>query len=388
MSMQSIKTDALDDFGALLSGLAKPSLRQPEACNIVLPAGTTVVSSDNHWSCMEDIFYEGFPTHLKERAPRWVGRKGKGFWTVNGQPVLPPALIESVSDFETVEGSWSLAPRMRDLSAEGIDKEIAFPNTLAAFYTFPDLEVREWIFRIYNRYLARLQKEAPGRFYGVGLANYWDMGKARESIQEAKALGLKTVLLPQYPKGENRVDLDYCSPEMEPLWSALEEAAIPVCFHVGEFAKAGPGGLAIGAMVGFGPFRKTLGELIFGGILDRHPSLQVVFAEADLNWVPGALQTAAMIYETYEPFLEPKINHHPRHYWRNNCFATFMYDPIGMRMIDLIGADRIMWSCDYVHLESNFGYGWSAKKIVLDTVSEDQARDVLGGTALRVFGLA
>src|SRR5262245_14906713 len=131
----------LAEFDSLVSKLPPPSRRVPETCNITLPAGTVVVSSDNHWSCMEDIFHEAFPDNLKPRAPRWVGRKGAGHWAVDGKSVVPPALIASVSDFETVEGSYSMAPRMRDLTAEGIDKEIAFPNTLGAFYGFPDLEV-------------------------------------------------------------------------------------------------------------------------------------------------------------------------------------------------------------------------------------------------------
>jgi predicted TIM-barrel fold metal-dependent hydrolase len=56
-------------------------------------------------------------------------------------------------------------------------------------------------------------------------------------------------------------------------------------------------------------------------------------------------------------------------------------------MLDIVGADRIMWSSDYVHLESSYGYGWRAKKMVLDTVSEDQARAILGGTAMKLFKL-
>lgn len=379
--------DAVKEYDEAVHGLVQASLRSPESPRIALPPNTVVVSADNHWTCADDIFYEGFPSHLKERAPRWM-RDGKwGYWTLDGKPVLPLGRTAPLQDLESVPGCSSLEPRLRDLDAEGIDKEIVFPNTVQAFYTFPDLEVREWIFRVYNHYLSDMQAKAPGRFYGVGLANYWDMSKARESIIELKALGLKTVFLPQYPKGANGVELDYCSLEMEPLWEALDEAGLPICFHVGEFAKGGPGGLAIGAMVGFGPFRKSLGELIFGGIFDRHPSLQVIFTEADLNWVPGALQTAAMIFETYEPFLDPKIKHHPRHYWHSNCYATFVYDPLGMRMLDIVGADRVMWSCDYVHHESNYGYGWRAKKIVLDTVSEDEARAILGGTALKVFNL-
>lgn len=379
--------DAVEQHDEMLRGLVQPSRRTPESRLVPLPPDTVVVSADNHWSCTEDIFYAGFPAHLKDRAPRWVREEKWGYWAVDGKPLLPLGRTASLRDLESVPGCSLLEPRLRDLDAEGVDKEIVFPNTVQALYPFPDLEIREWIFRTYNRYLADMQAKAPARFYGVGLVNYWDMTKTRESIMEIRSLGLKTVFLPQYPKGANGADLDYCSAEMEPLWQALDDAGLPICFHVGEFAKGGPGGLAIGAMVGFGPFRKTLGELIFGGIFDRHPSLQVVFTEADLNWVPGALQTATMIFETYAPFLDPKIQHHPRHYWRNNCYATFMYDPVGMRMLDIIGKDRVMWSSDYVHLESSFGYGWSAKKAVIDSVTEDEARAILGGTALKVFDL-
>ena len=44
----------------------------------------------------------------------------------------------------------------------------------------------------------------------------------------------------------------------------------------------------------FGPFRRNLAQLIFGGIFDRHPDLKAVFVEAEINWVPGALQSASM----------------------------------------------------------------------------------------------
>jgi predicted TIM-barrel fold metal-dependent hydrolase len=378
--------DAVQDFQNTVEGLPQASLRGPEP-QLALPAGTIVVSADNHWTCAEDIFYEGFPEHLKARAPRWMKDGDWGYWGFDGKPLLPLGRTQSLRDLESVPGCSKIEPRMKDLDAEGIHKEIVFPNTVQAFYTYPDLEIREWIFRVYNDYLADMQAKAPGRFYGVGLCMYWDMDLARESIKQCKDLGLKCIFLPQYPKGANGVDLDYCSEEMEPLWVALEESGLPVMFHVGEFAKGGRGGLAIGAMVGFGPFRKTLGELIFGGIFDRHPTLQVVFTEADLNWIPGALQTAIMVYETYTPFLDPLPKHHPNHYWRNNCYAVFIYDPLGMQMLDIIGRDRVMWSSDYVHQESSFGYGWRAKKIVLDTCSEDDARAILGGTAMKLFKL-
>jgi predicted TIM-barrel fold metal-dependent hydrolase len=337
-----------------------------------------------------DIFQRRFPKKLKSKAP--VIKKSSeeppyAFnWYVEGQPVLPDAVFLAFSEFESLPGASEIEARIADLDAEGTDKEIAFGNAVGAFYSWPDLEVREWVLRIHNEHVAEMQKRAPGRFYGVGQCNFWDMERTRESIEEIKALGLKTLMLPITPKGADGAVMNYCMPEMAPLWEALEESGLPICFHVGEFYQDGPGGLGTTAMVNFGPFRKTLGELIFGGIFDRHPSLQVVFTEAEINWVPGALQTASMAYECFGR-LDPKIKRHPREYWQENCFATFTHDPVGLRMLDIVGADRIMWGSDYPHQESTYGFSWSVMKEVVDYTSPEDAAAILGGTAMKVFNL-
>ena len=36
--------------------------------------------------------------------------------------------------------------------------------------------------------------------------------------------------------------------------------------------------------------------------------------------------------------------------------ASFMVDPLGLELIDHIGVERVMWSTDYPHNESTFGY--------------------------------
>lgn len=163
---------------------------------------------------------------------------------------------------------------------------------------------------------------------------------------------------------------------------------MPFCFHVGEFFKDGPGGHGTTVMVSFGPYRKNFGELIFGGIYDRFPKLQTIFMEGEINWIPGALQTASMCYELYYDMIDPKIKKHPRHYWHNNMYASFTHDPAGLRLLDVIGADRVMWSSDYPHVESTLGYSWDVMKSVLDAAAnEDEVRAILGGNAMRVFKL-
>jgi predicted TIM-barrel fold metal-dependent hydrolase len=103
--------------------------------------------------------------------------------------------------------------------------------------------------------------------------------------------------------------------------------------------------------------------------------------------VPGALQEADMIYESFPSHVRPKLSHLPSHYWFNNCYATFMVDPAGLEMIHRIGADRAMWSSDYPHNESTLGYTRSAIQAVFDATTVENAQKIVGGNAIEVFGL-
>ena len=62
-------------YDSLVRGHPLPYGRAPQPKpegKMELPEGTIVVSADNHWSVVDDIFYENFPAHLKEKAPRIV----------------------------------------------------------------------------------------------------------------------------------------------------------------------------------------------------------------------------------------------------------------------------------------------------------------------------
>ncbi|MGE0776599.1 MAG: amidohydrolase family protein [Sphingomonadaceae bacterium] len=364
--------------------------RLPEEQGAVqLPAGTVVVSADNHLTVAEDLFYDRFPEDMKDRAPRVWFEEGAWQIGMDGKTFFPEIMRRQLSKFD-VPGMNMNDPihRQRAMESEGVSKELAFGNNALLLMKYPDFEVRELVWKIYNEFLADCQAKAPGRFYGVGVANFWDPSKTRESIEHIKALGLKTYMIPYKPGNDvNGKPIEYMSEAMEPMWQAIEDAGLPLCFHVGESFQDGPGGMGVASMTNFDPFREVLGQMVFGGIFDRHPRIRVVFVEAGINWVAGAIQDMEMIHGSFNELMYPQLKHAPRWYWDNHCYATFMSDRIGLKLIDDIGADRVMWSSDYPHLESTFGYGWSAMQAVLDTVSPPEARKILGQTAIEVFDL-
>ncbi|WP_255325864.1 MULTISPECIES: amidohydrolase family protein [Sphingobium] len=183
----------------------------------------------------------------------------------------------------------------------------------------------------------------------------------------------------------------YASMEMEPLWQAAEEAGLPINYHVGENASAAleePGGIGTVVLSTFMPFRRNMGELMFGGIFDRHPPLRIVFAEANINWIPGMLQDAEMACDGWGKLLQPKLERRPTEYWQRHCYATIMSDKVGLGLIDYIGADRVMWSNDYPHNEGTHGYTAEIIEQILGAVPADQAKAILGGTAMQLYDLA
>jgi predicted TIM-barrel fold metal-dependent hydrolase len=59
--------------------------------------------------------------------------------------------------------------------------------------------------------------------------------------------------------------------------------------------------------------------------------------------------------------------------------ASFMVDPLGLRLIDQIGVDNVMWSSDYPHNESTFGYSEKSLAAVVEAVGPEIAVKIVSG---------
>jgi predicted TIM-barrel fold metal-dependent hydrolase len=366
--------------------------RSPQAPDPArLPAGLVLVSADNHVELTEDIFFQNFSENMRPAAPRvWFDK----YWRVGFPDALqayPTGVdVDTALARSVMNEGFEFETRARHLDAEGIAHEIVYPNSLMGFIRYPDQDMQELMYRTYNAYMAELDRRGKGRFHGVGIcSNWWDPAKADEAIGQIVDLGLKSWMLPYSPgKNKHGEVIDWSNPEMDRFWAVAEEAGLPVSFHIGEVpASGGRGGFGTFFIVQADPFRRTFGQLIFGGVFDRFPKLQVVFAEGGINWVAGALQDCELTYGAHRELFSWDMKHRPSYYWHNNMYATFQTDAVGLRLLDQIGADRVMWAQDYPHSEGTFGYTANALQEVLDATNEVQARLILGDTARRIYKL-
>src|SRR5579862_5748314 len=138
----------------LLAGRSSTAFRTSQAAHVALPEGTIVVSADDHWEINEDIFFKSFPNELREKAPRvWFDR----YWRIGYPGVMEAAgiseRVSKISETSCGNGAWDSALRQAHLAAEGINKEIVYPQTLLGFVRHSDVSVQEWIYRVYNEYI-------------------------------------------------------------------------------------------------------------------------------------------------------------------------------------------------------------------------------------------
>ncbi len=358
-----------------------------------LSAGTRVFSADNHISLAEDIFYQRLPASMRESAPRIWYREGAFELGAGGSSFLPPQFSHVLMQYDPLPGSSTadLDARLEQLAADGVERELAFPNALLALLHFPDRALREACFRVYNEYLAELQERSGGRFYGVGLINWWDAKGANRTLTELKALGVRTFLLPLSPgKDDDGQPIDYGAAAMTGVWDAIEESGIPVSHHIGETGLSTPcehNMMLVAMICQVASFREVFGKYLFSGILDRHPGLTIGWFEGGVNWVPAALQDAEHMLASYRHMTNRAVEHDVRYYWRTHMYSSFMVDPLGLSLIDQIGEDRIMWSSDFPHNESTFGYSRRSLSSVVDSVGSERAEQIVSANVQAFLGI-
>ena len=363
--------------------------RTPQAETKPWPAGTRIVSADSHL-IEDDYWLEGFPDDLKDQAPRMKRVDGAFDLSIGEKSMTPPALAQHLcSAMECTPGLSDIPARIKDLDIEGVEKELIFPQRLFGLFMFGEMQNRELVFGLYNEGIAKRCSEAPERLYSVMVPNYWDMTRAEESVKRCQALGARGLMVPLKPgKNSEGKHINYNDASMDVLYEAIANSGIPLIFHIGEaIPSSQPGAAGISVVTQMQGFRHQWSSLTFAGVFDRFPALKVVFVEGGLSWVPSMLHDADMVSTHFKTAMNPTLQHAPSWYWKNHCYATFMTDPVGLSLLDRIGAETCLWSSDYPHQESTFGYTRSSIQAVFDATTLEQAQMILGKTALALFNM-
>src|SRR5262249_46680922 len=157
--------------------------------------------------------------------------------------------------------------------------------------------------------------QAPARLAGVALLPLHDVGAGVAEVARVRACGLRGGLIWSAPPDER----PYFDPAYEPFWAAAADAGLPLTLHLGTGAPplAGTAGnLAVAYMFTHQAAQRSLAQLIFGGVLERHPGLRLVSVENDVGWIPHYLERLDHAGEKFRAFTPQPLHLKPSEYFR------------------------------------------------------------------------
>ena len=377
------------------------------------PRKLFVVSSDCHANEPFDYLAEYVEPVYRDRIPRrevlddgseWLLTEGNSPQRVKGPTgVRPPAgAAGSRMDAEDVlrnTAGRDVEQRLLDQDADGVDVELVFPNKGLLCWATPDPVFGMAMCRAWNRWA--YDAYGPHGWHGgrtrpLACIAAGDLAGALAEVRWAAAhdwVGLCLGNAPVYgPKASDKPE--YNDPLFEPLWAAIEEAGLPITFHVstGRDPRAvrGEGGAVVNYVChSMETTIEPLVQLIASGVLERHPGLRVGLVESGIGFVPWLLETMDWAHRAHHFWVRPELAEPPSTYFRRQCFATFQEDHAGLEAAerhDLV--DNLLWANDYPHHEGSWPHSAASVERQMGELAESSRAKILGLNAARIFDLA
>jgi predicted TIM-barrel fold metal-dependent hydrolase len=221
-----------------------------------------------------------------------------------------------------------------------------------------------------------------------------NLDDAISELERAHVLGLRAVALRQFPNGSGSPD-----PTDDRFWARSLELGMALAPHVvfGTMLGTSPRGpevsrnrLAAAITQHATALRPEycISQLIFAGVFDRFPELQLYFAEVNAGYLAGALYYMDRDFTTYNEWFKCDLNLLPSEYIRSRVYFGMVQEaPLVLRMRELVPLDRLMWGSDFPHSVGTYPESTKYLEQAFENVDEITRRTILLENPARFFGL-
>jgi predicted TIM-barrel fold metal-dependent hydrolase len=359
-------------------------------------ASDPLISADSHVVPIPTFWREYLPARLRDRAPV-VESTDEGDFTVFEGRRSPVMAINSIAGktrdgqgfayrrfADQVPGGHDPAARIADQDRDGVVAEVLYGG--GPLQT-DDRELFVASHYAYNDWLADFCRHAPDRLLGVAYVPFASPQIAVAEIRRARRLGLRSTLIPAMPPSGHWWDAEWAA-----VWDALVDEGLPAGLHVGfGFARkhrfAGGPTFLTDVMMTKMEMAGPIADLIFGGVLQRHPGLRVISVEAYIGWLPFVAEYIDHAYRTHRYWNDLGLDEVPSAYLRRQVYATFIDDPVGLRERHAFGVENILWSNDYPHGESTFPRSRDHVATAFAGIPPEETRKIVYENARRLYRL-
>jgi predicted TIM-barrel fold metal-dependent hydrolase len=351
-----------------------------------------VIDADNHYYEALDAFTRHLDPDWAERCVSWCEIGGRRYHVVGGRvshavtnptfdPVARPGALhdyfrgnpDHVFPMDLLKEREPIRPAYRDrdarlatLDEQGLEACWLFP-TLGMIYEQPlahDPEAVCHTFRAFNRWLDEDWGFAyRDRIFAGPYLSLADVDWAVEELEWALDRGARTIVM---RAGSPTTASGRCSPfdqRFDPFWARVNEAGILVVVHAGDggvsFNGYAPEGFTASFKRGMrGPsiamfaieqeIRDYLVSAMLENLFVRFPNLRMASIENGAVFLPDLFRrftSTAKKIPGWWPDDDP-VELFRRHVW----ISPFWEDD-AQQIIDLMGADRVLFGSDWPHIE-------------------------------------
>jgi uncharacterized protein len=296
------------------------------------------------------------------------------------------------------ETAWAPAERLKVLDAAGIDYSVLYPTIAGiageAFGSISDPELELECVRAYNDWLIEEWAACSSRFIPQCIIPLGPINTTVAEIKRAVTRGHKGVIVPPTPRYLR--DLPHINDSYyDPIWRTCEELAVPVCFHAGASAE-----LQMPAYEGFPPAIAAafdavarpvsavpiVSNLIVSRVLERFPSLNVVFADTSVGWISFALEATDYEFDQFDVSGQISYELKPSEAFQRQCYVVGWYDQANLRRAcQYPGAANILWAAGLPMTDSSWPNSLKDGEAQLQALSERTRAQVLWSNAAALY---
>ena len=379
--------------------------------------GVTIVDADTHLTEPHDLWTSRAPKGWEERVPQVKVVDGAPMWTIEGEVmggasgalvVGPDGAKMYGTGFmgmgidEVHAGASQVAPRLAVMDELGIYAQIVYPNAVGfggqRFANVVDPELQLMCAQIFNDAMAEIQDESGQRMYPMALLPWWDIDKAVKEIERVKGMGLRGINTNADPHNDGLPDLG--EHHWDPVWEACADLGLPVNFHIGasgdtmSWFGTSPWPshdmdtkLGIGSAMMYLSNASVMANLIFSGVLERHPDVNFVSVESGVGWIPFFLQS--LDYQQVQSMpgtFGTKFSLTPTEYFQRQMYGCFWFEDAGLAgAVQALGDDRVMFETDFPHPTCLYPDSMELAGSALAQLAPESRRKVVSDNAMSLY---
>ncbi len=297
--------------------------------------------------------------------------------TADGFSFKTPAGNQPVQPLKFID----LKERIVDMDRQGIAIQAVSLSSPMVYWGDEDLSHKLSV--AWNNGASAAHLEYPTRIYALMTRPMLYPDRAIDELNRASKMpGIRGVYIGTHV--DETHDLD--DPLFDPIYSRIEALDLPVFLHpLQNFGGARMQPYYLSNLLG-NPYDTAIAacKLIIGGVLDRHPKLQVCLPHGG-GALPILIGRVDQGYRVRQEVKKMNLPRPPSEYLHRFTFDTIVHSkPIMEFLIQEVGAERIMIGSDYCF---DMGYDRPVQFLEQINLTSSQRKMIMGGNASRILKL-